>query len=63
VSGRRQPSLGGTSRMNREVHVRICERLGVQIPGSTRRKRQGKTLSGEGRGDERKQTVDELSKA
>jgi len=26
---RRQPSMGGTSRMNREVHVRICERLGV----------------------------------
>jgi len=22
--------------MNREVHVRICERLGVQIPGATR---------------------------
>src|SRR5215472_13743733 len=30
--GRRQPSLGGTSRMNREVHVRICERLGVKFP-------------------------------
>ena len=25
--GRRQPSVGGTSRMNREVQVRICERL------------------------------------
>src|ERR1700756_403777 len=36
LGGRRQPSLGGTSRMNREVHVRICERLGVQIPGATR---------------------------
>jgi hypothetical protein len=34
--GRRQPSLGGTSRMNREVHVRICERLGVKFPGATR---------------------------
>src|SRR5215469_6077004 len=34
---RRQPSLGGTSRMNREIHVRICERLGVKSPGSTRR--------------------------
>jgi hypothetical protein len=22
--------------MNREVHVRICERLGVQFPGPTR---------------------------
>ena len=28
---------GDTSRMNREIHVRICGRLGVQIPGSTRR--------------------------
>ena len=27
--GRRQSSMGGTSRMNREVHVRIlCQRLG-----------------------------------
>jgi hypothetical protein len=30
--------LGGTSRMNREIHVRICERLGVQFPGPTRRR-------------------------
>jgi len=30
---------GGTSRMNREIHVRICERLGVQFPGPTRRRR------------------------
>src|SRR5215469_1272183 len=29
---------GGTSRMNREVHVRICERLGVKIPGATRQR-------------------------
>ena len=29
---------GGTSRMNREIHVRICERLGVQFPGPTRRR-------------------------
>src|SRR5215831_3545527 len=42
--GRRQPSLGGTSRMNREVHVRICERLGVQFPGATRH-RPGRSLS------------------
>src|ERR1700691_130210 len=28
VSGRRQPSRGDTSRMNREVQVRICEGLG-----------------------------------
>ena len=37
INGGRQPSYGGTSRMNREVHVRICERLGVQLPGATRR--------------------------
>jgi hypothetical protein len=36
-NGRRQPSGGGTSRMNREVQVRICERLGVKFPGPTRR--------------------------
>ena len=36
INGGRQPSYGGTSRMNREVHVRICERLGVQLPGATR---------------------------
>jgi hypothetical protein len=28
INGRRQPSLGGTSRMMREYHVRICEGLG-----------------------------------
>src|ERR1035437_4050638 len=28
---------GGTSRMSREAQVRICERLGVQLPGPTRR--------------------------
>jgi len=28
---------GGTSRMRREFHVRICERLGVKLPGPTRR--------------------------
>ena len=36
-AGRRQPSLSGTSRMRRESHVRICERLGVKFPGPTRR--------------------------
>jgi hypothetical protein len=39
LNGRRQPSFGGTSRMNREVHVRICERLRVKFPGPTRRLR------------------------
>ena len=33
----RQPFIGGTSRMNREVQVRICEGLGVKLPGPTRR--------------------------
>ena len=36
INGRRQPSHGGTSRMMREYHVRICEGPGVQLPGSTR---------------------------
>ena len=35
-NGRRQPSIGGTSRISREAYVRICERLGVQFPGPTR---------------------------
>ena len=35
ANGRRQPSCDGTSRMNSEVHVRICERLGVKCPGLT----------------------------
>jgi len=30
---------GGTSRMNREIHVRLCERLGAKFPGPTRRRR------------------------
>ena len=37
-NGRRQPSRGGTSRMMREYQVRICERLGVKLPGPTRQK-------------------------
>src|SRR5262252_5484821 len=39
INGRRRPSLGGTSRMMREYHVRICERLGVKFPGPTRQER------------------------
>jgi hypothetical protein len=38
-NGRRQPSNGGTSRMMREYQVRICERLGVKLPGPTRQNR------------------------
>ena len=37
LGGSLQASMGGTSRMNREIHVRICRRLGVQFPGPTRR--------------------------
>ena len=33
-NGKRQPSIGGTSRISREAYVRICERLGVKIPGA-----------------------------
>src|SRR6516165_5053384 len=32
----RQLFIDGTSRMNREVQVRICEGLGVKFPGPTR---------------------------
>ena len=35
--GGRQFLTDGTSRMNREVQVRICEGLGVRFPGPTRR--------------------------
>jgi len=35
---------GGTSRMRREFHVRICEGLGVQFPGPTRRTAQAVAL-------------------
>ena len=45
LDGRRQSSMGGTSRMNREIQVRICERLGVKFPGPTRRKCQIKVPS------------------
>ena len=36
--GGRQPSMDGTSRVNREVYARFCERLGVKFPGPTRRR-------------------------
>jgi len=35
--GGQQPSMGGMSRVSREAHARICERLGVRFPGPTRR--------------------------
>src|SRR5262245_61478830 len=35
-NGRRRPSRDGTSRMMREYQVRICEGLGVKLPGPTR---------------------------
>ena len=38
-NGRRQPSCGGTSRMNREVPARFCEGLGAKFPGPTRQSR------------------------
>src|SRR5215469_17919363 len=37
--GGRQPSLDGTSRVTGDCHARICERLGVKLPGATRRQR------------------------
>jgi hypothetical protein len=36
--GGRQLSMDGTSRVTGDIHARICERLGVQIPGATRRR-------------------------
>jgi hypothetical protein len=36
LDGRRQPSRGGTSRVSREAQARICEGLGVKVPGPTR---------------------------
>jgi len=38
LNGRRQPSLGRTSRVNREVYARFCERLGAKLPGPTRQR-------------------------
>src|SRR6266446_2918291 len=47
INGRRQPSCGNTSRMNREVHVRFCEGLGVEFPGPTRHKRPSRDVCDE----------------
>jgi len=46
LDGRRQLSLGGTSRMSREAHLRICERLGGQFPGATRHERLNRCRQG-----------------
>jgi hypothetical protein len=34
----RQLSMDGTSRVNREIYARFCERLGVKFPVPTRRR-------------------------
>src|ERR1700730_5555229 len=46
-NGRRQPSRGDTSRMMREYQVRICERLGVKVPGPTRQRRRSQYVRNE----------------
>jgi hypothetical protein len=50
----------------REYHVRICERLGVKLPGPTRQrcgKRRDMIPAGKVERGERKRTADEVSKA
>ena len=66
LDGRRRSSFGGTSRMMREYHVRICERLGAKLPGPTRQRcgNAGTRFSaGTVERGERKRTADEVSKA
>jgi len=36
--GGRQLSMDGTSRVTEDSHARFCERLGVKLPGATRRR-------------------------
>src|SRR6516225_3914288 len=50
LDGRRQPSFGGTSRMTRECQVRICERLGVKLPGPTQQRFRGRRRGSRGNG-------------
>ena len=45
LNGRRQPSLGRTSRVNREVYARFCERLAVRVRGPTRQSILGRRWS------------------
>src|SRR5208282_565864 len=47
-SGRRQPSIDGTSRMMREYQVRICEGLGVKFLRATRQGRASGCLARHG---------------
>src|ERR1700756_5039275 len=42
--GGRQLSMDGTSRVTGDSHARICERLGVKIPGATRRDQRWSSL-------------------
>ena len=49
LSGRRQPSCDGTSRMMREYQVRFCEGLGVKFPGSTRHLLPSRRAAADGR--------------
>jgi hypothetical protein len=47
--GGRQLPMDGTSRVTGDSHARICERLGVKIPGATRRPgTQAGNLAGDG---------------
>jgi hypothetical protein len=43
--GRRQPSLGGTSRISREAYVRFCERPGCNSPAYSARQTIGSCVS------------------
>ena len=45
LNGRRQPFLGRTSRVNREVYARFCEGLGVKFPRPTRQLQKKKNRS------------------
>src|SRR4030095_5514891 len=59
--GRRQPSMGGTSRVSREAQARICERLGVKFPGPTRRWETGRRFGVSARAHPRLYKVAQLT--
>src|SRR6516162_5566961 len=50
--------VGGTSRVSRETHARICERLGVKFPGPTRHVRGECPWSRHDRGSPRDMKMD-----